>query len=124
MDQRGCGGTKGIRGKARKADGWKDVPDCGLHLVGIRSTDDEDLLYPSQRKTLKSPIQKSCIAYRQQALEYDATNYHQNPVLREERGTDPGLAYSQRFEAFVETVRENDSLEDFVLLCDVLFFPG
>ena len=63
------GEDEGNQRGAKEADGWKDVPDCGLHLVGIRSTDDEDLLHPSQRKALKSPIQKGGIAYGQQALE-------------------------------------------------------
>lgn len=36
----------------------------------------------------------------------------------------PGLAHREWLETFVEAVCENDSLEDLVLLCNVLVLSG
>ena len=41
-----------------------------------------------------------------------------------EIGTHPWLADGERLEAFVETIREDDGLQDLVFVCDVLVLSG
>ena len=94
-----------------------NAPDSCLDLLGIRSTNHEDLLDASKREAFKRPVEEGSIAYREQTLAQTVTRTCQ---ARSKGLTSPLFAQSQGAETLVEAVCENDRLEHILFARQIL----